>query len=136
MNLFCFGLGYSAETLAQEYGDQKYGDHFHAISGTVRTLDKANRLRRRGIHAIALDDNTSQLQIKAALATIDCLLVSAAPDDAGDPMLRQFKRVLESASQLKIIIYLSTIGVYGDHNGAWIDETTPLNATRDRKSVV
>ena len=127
MNLFCFGLGYSAETLAQ-----KNGDHFHAISGTVRTLDKANRLKRRGIHAIALEDSTSQLQVEAALATSDCLLVSAAPDDAGDPMLRQFKRVLESASQLKTIIYLSTIGVYGDHNGAWIDETTPLNATSER----
>ena len=30
------------------------------------------------------------------------------------------------------IVYLSTVGVYGDHGGAWIDEDTPLNATSER----
>ena len=30
-----------------------------------------------------------------------------------------------SAQHLRSIVYLSTVGVYGDHGGAWVDETTP-----------
>jgi nucleoside-diphosphate-sugar epimerase len=30
------------------------------------------------------------------------------------------------------IIYLSTIGVYGDHAGSWVDESTPPQAGLDR----
>ncbi|MEM6375054.1 MAG: SDR family oxidoreductase, partial [Pseudomonadota bacterium] len=31
------------------------------------------------------------------------------------------------AAQLEWAGYLSTTGVYGDHKGAWVDESTPLN---------
>jgi nucleoside-diphosphate-sugar epimerase len=127
MNLFCFGLGYSAETLMRLHVER-----FTAIGGTVRTLDKANRLRAADVNAIVYAGGAAGRLVTAALEAADGLLVSAAPDEAGDPMLRQLRPELETAENLKTIVYLSTVGVYGDHGGGWIDESAPLNATSER----
>jgi nucleoside-diphosphate-sugar epimerase len=127
MNLFCFGIGYSAQTLIR-----LYGEHFVSISGTVRTLDKAEKLQAQGINAIVYAGGISGALIRSALEGADALLVSAAPDDAGDPMLRQLGHELRTATNLKTIVYLSTVGVYGDHGGAWIDETAELKPLSER----
>ncbi len=127
MNLFCFGLGYSAETLVRLHGER-----FTSVSGTVRTLDKANRLRATDVNAIVYAGGAAGPLVAAALESADCLLVSAAPDDAGDPMLRQLRPELTNAENLRTIVYLSTVGVYGDHGGAWIDESAPLKPTSER----
>ncbi|TXM92872.1 SDR family oxidoreductase, partial [Methylobacterium sp. WL122] len=60
----------------------------------------------------------------ADLAAADALLVSVPPDRDGDPVLRRFRDDI-ARSRIGWIGYLSTIGVYGDHDGAWIDEATP-----------
>jgi nucleoside-diphosphate-sugar epimerase len=39
---------------------------------------------------------------------------------------------LERAASIVWIGYLSTVGVYGDHKGAWVDETTPPNPVSER----
>jgi len=127
MNLFCFGLGYSAETLID-----RHGGAFAGFSGTVRSAGKAERLRSRGIDAIVYADGAGVPQVASTLKEADCLLVSAAPDEAGDPMLRQLGFELRAATRLHTIIYLSTVGVYGDHGGAWIDETAELKPTSER----
>ncbi len=127
MNLFCFGLGYSAESLIRFHSER-----FTSISGTVRTLHKATRLRAEGINAIVYSGGSGGPLVRAALESADSLLISAAPDEAGDPMLRQLGPELREAANLRTIIYLSTVGVYGDHAGAWIDETAVLNPTSDR----
>jgi len=127
MNLFCFGLGYSAETLID-----RHGGAFAGFSGTVRSAGKAERLRSRGIDAIVYADGAGVPQVASTLKEADCLLVSADPDEAGDPMLRQLGDELKDATRLSTIIYLSTVGVYGDHGGAWIDETAELKPTSER----
>ena len=60
------------------------------------------------------------------------LLISIAPDEAGDPVLNALADdIAARASQLDWVGYLSTTGVYGDHQGGWVDEDTPLTpATR------
>ncbi|MXY38579.1 MAG: SDR family NAD(P)-dependent oxidoreductase [Rhodospirillaceae bacterium] len=61
------------------------------------------------------------------LAQATHLLISAPPDAAGDPTLRWLGRDgLAALPALRWIGYLSSTGVYGDHGGAWIDETAPL----------
>jgi len=61
------------------------------------------------------------------------LLVTAPPGDQGDPLLARLGRdALSAAPALRWIGYLSTIGVYGDRNGAWVDETTPPAPSSDR----
>jgi NAD dependent epimerase/dehydratase family enzyme len=127
MNLFCFGIGYSAEALISLYGDR-----FASVSGTVRTAGKAARLRAMGIQAIVHAGGAAGPQLTAALAGAEALLVSAAPDEMGDPMLRQLGPELAKARRLRTIVYLSTVGVYGDHGGAWVDETAELRASSER----
>ena len=65
----------------------------------------------------------------------DALLVSAGPDAQGDPVLRRLEAEIAAAPRLKKIVYLSTIGVYGDHGGAWIDESAETRPTNERSRV-
>jgi nucleoside-diphosphate-sugar epimerase len=58
-----------------------------------------------------------------ALRAATHLIVTAPPGEDGDPVLAAHAGVLRAAP-LRWIGYLSTTGVYGDRNGAWVDEAT------------
>ena len=61
------------------------------------------------------------------------VLVSAGPSAEGDPVLNALHDAIAAkASALDWLGYLSTTGVYGDHNGDWVDEDTPLSPTTKR----
>jgi nucleoside-diphosphate-sugar epimerase len=68
----------------------------------------------------------------AATGQADAVLVSAAPDEDGDPVLGALHDTLAAAPGLRRMVLLSTIGVYGDHGGAWVDETTAPAPTHER----
>ena len=125
MRLFAFGLGYCARAaIARGRGVE--------ASGTVRSAEAAVALRREGIEAFAFDGARFDPALLEALAHADVLLVSAAPGPSGDPALARFAEAIAAAPGLKRILYLSTIGVYGDWGGAWIDETSETRATAPR----
>lgn len=65
------------------------------------------------------------------LAQATHLLVSAGPDEAGDPTLREAREAIDAAD-FAWVGYLSTTGVYGDHGGGWVDEDTPLTPSTRR----
>ena len=126
MNLFVFGIGYSAGHLVRAERAR-----FGSVAGTVRTTDGAAALRRDGIEAFRFDGRETDPRIEQAVADADAVLVSVQPSgaernpwDVADPVLARFDAVLAAAPRVRRIVYLSTIGVYGDHGGAWIDETT------------
>jgi nucleoside-diphosphate-sugar epimerase len=123
MNLFCFGLGYSAQHYIAAFGRR-----FDGVIGTVRTREKAEPLG-----ALIFDGTSAPDDVVAALMQADALLVSIAPDEHGDPVLTHFDHII-AASPVASIVYLSTIGVYGDHEGRWIDETTPANPVNARST--
>ncbi len=124
-HLLCFGLGYSAGYLAERMHAEGW-----TISGTARTSDAADRARALGYIPIDIASSTQSLRI--ALPTITHLLVSAPPDREGDPLLMKHGADIAAASSLTWVGYLSTIGVYGDRAGAWVDETTAPNPQTDR----
>ncbi|MGB9368931.1 MAG: SDR family oxidoreductase [Xanthobacteraceae bacterium] len=130
--LFCFGLGYSASHVIHEFGGR-----FDRIAGTVTTREKAAAIATAGIgghkaEAFVFDGTGAPPQITAALMDAAAVLVSVPPDDTGDPVLRHFSSTIAGAPQLQTIVYLSTIGMYGDHGGAWVDETTPAAPISER----
>jgi nucleoside-diphosphate-sugar epimerase len=127
MKVFCFGLGYSAKRLHDLYKDQ-----FYSFAGTTRSQEKVISLKAEGIDAHLHQPNKTSPALEAALRCADVLLISAAPDEHGDPILREFRETILRCSNLRQIIYWSTVGVYGDHGGLWIDETAPLNALSER----
>jgi nucleoside-diphosphate-sugar epimerase len=116
--LFCFGLGYTAEALARRVRPR--GWH---VEGTARTPEGVDRIAALGLDAILFDGTAPAPEATGAIASATHLLISAGPDDDGDPTLRHHGRDIAAAPRLKWIGYLSTIGVYGDSGGAWIDET-------------
>ncbi|MEZ5878314.1 MAG: NAD-dependent epimerase/dehydratase family protein [Tepidamorphaceae bacterium] len=59
------------------------------------------------------------------------MLISISPDKNGDPALAHHAADI-AAAKPKAIVYLSTVGVYGNHDGDWIDEETPINPQSDR----
>jgi len=133
--LFCFGLGYSASHYIHGFGAR-----FDRIAGTVTTREKAAHLAAAGIgghkvEAFVFDGTDAAPEVTAALTDADALLVSAPPTEDGDPVLVQFAGTIAGAPQLETIVYLSTIGVYGDHGGAWVDEETPPAPVSERSGA-
>ena len=121
-HLISFGHGYSAAALAKRLLPQ--GWH---ISGTTRSPETAEKLRAEGINPLIFGSP----EIEEALASATHLLTSVAPDRDGDPVLRQYRAAI-AAAPLEWAGYLSTTGVYGDHQGGWVDETTPLTPSTER----
>src|SRR5271154_5133850 len=117
MNLFCFGLGYCAQDFIA-----RHGNAFETIAGTTRSYYAAECLGDARIKTHIFDSERAAPGIVDTLATSDVILVSIPPDTSTDPVLAKFGRVIATPSQPLKIIYLSTIGVYGDRGGEWIDE--------------
>lgn len=130
MNLFVFGLGYTAQHFIRH--DRA---RFDRVGGTVREAEKAAALRADGIEAQVFSPETIDPGIAEDLAAAEILLSSIAPDGAHDPVLAALGPAIARAGKLHWIGYLSTIGVYGDHAGAWVDETTPPHHPDERSQA-
>lgn len=122
MNLFAFGLGYSVRQFLGLYRER-----FTEIGGTVRSPEKARAMAFEGIQAYRFDGTGYDPAIFERIARTDALLVSVPPASETDPVLEHFAEAIASAPRLRWLGYLSTVGVYGDADGAWVDETTPPN---------
>lgn len=124
MNLFVIGLGYTAGRFVNLYGDR-----FAYASGTVRT--EAKRAQLAPLELDLFDGTTAAAETIAKIARADVILISVPPGAADDPVLGAFGGAIAEGAARRVI-YLSTIGVYGDHEGDWIDEETPLAPEHDR----
>ncbi len=115
--LLSFGHGYSARALTQLLpADWR-------VIGTTRSQDKAAELLAAGTEPRVWPG----ADMLPALNAATHLLISAAPDADGDPVLRELgEAIAERAEQFEWVGYLSTTGVYGDHAGGWVDENSPL----------
>jgi dTDP-4-dehydrorhamnose reductase len=128
-HLICFGLGYSARHYLAAFG------HRHdRIIGTARSREGvAASAERTGppIEDLIFDGRAASHELVAALDEADALLLSIPPTESGDPVLALLSGPIARAPRLRTIVYLSTVGVYGDHGGDWVDEETaprPLSA--------
>ncbi|MCU0826375.1 MAG: SDR family oxidoreductase [Tabrizicola sp.] len=118
--LLSLGHGYSARALARRLVLQGW-----RVIGTTRSQAKAEVLRAEGVEPLLWPAD-----LGPALLDATHVLCSAAPDAEGDPFLRAAPRIAQSKAVW--VGYLSTTGVYGDHQGGWVDETTPLTPQSDR----
>lgn len=121
--LLSIGHGYSAQALGRALASQGW-----RILATTRSPEKAAKLAEHGCEAIVWPGEG----LEDAIAQATHVLSSVAPDEAGDPVLAAYGRVLADANHLNWVGYLSTTGVYGDRQGGWVDETSPLHPTTRR----
>jgi nucleoside-diphosphate-sugar epimerase len=120
------GAGYSAQTFAARALTN--GDR---VVGTTRSAEKMEGLRAVGIDPLVFDGMLDE-PVRAALKRATHLVVSIAPGEAGDPGLDAVSGA--DMPDLQWIGYLSTVGVYGDHGGAWVDEESPCRPVAKRSA--
>ena len=121
--LLSFGHGYSAAALADLLVPLGW-----RVIGTTRKAEKCDALRAAGVEPVLWDEDLSDYT-----ATASHLLISAGPNAEGDPVLNRYaSQIAERADQYEWAGYLSTTGVYGDHQGGWVDEDTPLSPSTKR----
>jgi len=122
--LLSFGHGYSAQALTRLLAPQGW-----RIIATTRSEEKAARLAETGVEPVIWPGS----DLSVAIAEADALLISAAPAADGDVVLSAYRaEITAQASRYDWVGYLSTTGVYGDHRGAWVDETTGLTPATKR----
>jgi len=128
--LVCLGLGYCARTYVAEFGTR-----FDRIVGTTRNAggggSSPGDVRGRPVEMLMFDGTSRALA--DAIAHADALLISAAPTEGRDPVLAILAEAIARAPRLSALVYLSSLGVYGDSGGAWIDETAPTLAAHARR---
>lgn len=115
--LLSFGYGYSAQALVPLLGGWR-------MIGTSRT---AGKWVQNGIERVQFPGEDMGRHLDAATH----LLISAGPDQEGDPVLRELRDEI-AKRDFEWVGYLSTTGVYGDHQGGWVDEDTPLTPSTQR----
>jgi nucleoside-diphosphate-sugar epimerase len=106
------GLGYAGAAIAAEALA-----HGFAVTGTAR--DSAGARPPQGVAVAAF------AKAGEAIRQATHLVVTAAPDEGGDPVLAAHAAAIAAAPRLAWIGYLSTTGVYGDRGGGTVDEATP-----------
>lgn len=140
MHTLIIGAGYSGlhiATHARAHG---------TVCGTRRSPDALSQLKDLGVETLVLSGLAADAPLDAQRNALDSellyqlgkvthLVICAAPDRQTpftDPVLRLFTHEAIAMPNLCWIGYLSTIGVYGDHAGQWIDESTPCSSIQTR----
>lgn len=125
--LLSLGHGYTASALAARLIPRGW-----TVIGTCRDPARAPALRASGVEPLMWPAD-----LAPTLARASHVLASAAPDEAGDPFLQAAGDTLRAATP-DWVGYLSTTAVYGDHQGAWVNENTPVTpqSARARQRVL
>jgi nucleoside-diphosphate-sugar epimerase len=120
------GLGYTARPLAERLAADG-----HRVTGTTRSRAKAMQLAGAGLSPLVWDGPGPMPG--ETVETADVVIVSTAPDEKHCPALEGLKAIGRRPFTLPPqILYLSSSGVYGDHDGAWVDEDTSCRPGTDR----
>ncbi len=122
--MLVFGHGYSAAALSRQLLDDGW-----RVIGTTRSQDKLDAMTAMGVEARIWPGR----DLSDDLAAASHILLSAAPGEAGDPVLLALgDQIAAQAGRLDWLGYLSTTAVYGDHQGGWVDEATALTPATKR----
>jgi len=124
MRLFCFGFGYCAESLSRRLSPR--------VSAVAGTGTSPSMPAEGGVTLAAYRGDGPSAEVRDLLAGATHMLVSIPPDVEGDVVLRHHCADIADLAGLAWIGYLSTVGVYGDHKGAWVDEDSPTGPISER----
>ncbi len=123
-HLFCFGFGFSAQALARRLVPKGW-----TVTGTARSEESFAKIADLGARPLVFDGS----QAVELPDDVTHILISVPPDGDGDVVLRHCKQTIsERAGNLSWVGYLSTTGVYGNRDGAWVDEDAELLPSTER----
>lgn len=126
MKLLSIGLGYSASFICKSLieSEPALAQNQVCILGTNR-FGKNITISGRPIHCLPFSEQESLPP--EALNEITHVLISVPPSSCAESSDFVYERLFPlflSSPTLKWVGYLSSTAVYGDHQGAWVDENT------------
>lgn len=125
--LVILGLGYCGQAIAVRAKAEGF-----AVIGTTRSSDKQKKLQQAGFDVALFTGDTVSPSLQTALEAASHILCSAAPVLTAQECSLLTAIKPHFGPNLRWLAYLSTIGVYGNQNGGWVDETTPPAPTSTR----
>lgn len=131
MKIGIIGCGYVGKAAALHWKSAG-----HEVIVTTRSLQRAYELRPIADLVYILSDDWHDL-----IKKLDVVLLSVAPDAKSDYIqtyLRTTEALIQAVpnSNLQQIIYTSSTSVYGDHQGAWVDENSPLKPSNTNAQIL
>ncbi len=126
-HLLIFGFGFTSQAVADRLQSK-----FKSICGTTRSAEKFDVLKQQDIEPILFDGETVSAELQLALNNATHLLVSIGPNSNGDPVLNAISKSGDQFKHLQWAGYLSTVGVYGNHDGEWVNEETECKPVSKR----
>jgi len=133
MKLVVLGAGFSGRAILKEMAPS-----CRTMVGTTRSSDQFAAIEATGAQPLIFSGESVSEELRAAMAEASHLVMSIAPDPnatagSGDPLLKAINSdIRHNFPLLKWAAYLSTVGVYGNHDGDWVDEATPCKPVSKR----
>ena len=127
INIFCFGFGQIAKNFIKKLNLEKFNVNLSVTSREKTQIKKINKTSYNNYQFIG--DTFDQNLIKK-LKQSDHFLISVPPVNGLDLVIKNFEKIIEVCNP-KWITYLSSTSVYGDHQGAWVDELSKTNPTSE-----
>lgn len=135
-HILCAGLSYCAQALLPHLSGWQVSATLRAAGPTARSAESADdrngraaQYKNKGIHPILASGDGFDV---SGCSPVTHVLLSAPPNaDGSDPILKSLGAWL-AGQPLQWVGYLSTTGVYGDHQGAWVDEESAAGPLSQR----
>ena len=125
IKVFCFGFGQVAKYFVKKILKEK-----QALELNVSSRKKTHKLTCEGIdyNSYEFNDKKIDKDIKIKIKDADFILISIPPIDNEDIVVKNFKETIKKTNT-KWITYLSATSVYGNHDGAWVNEDSETKPT-------
>ncbi len=125
IKVFCFGFGQVAKYFVKKILKEK-----QALELNVSSRKKTHKLTFEGIdyNSYEFNDKKIDKDIKIKIKDADFILISIPPIDNEDIVVKNFKETIKKTNT-KWITYLSATSVYGNHDGAWVNEDSETKPT-------
>ena len=137
MRVAILGCGYVGLELARQLGAD------HKVVGVRRSEAGLAAVEETGANPVRAD--VTDADDLAAVPDVDAVVFAASSGGRGAEAARDvyvdgLRTVIESFGARERVpdrlVYTSSTGVYGDHDGDWVDEETPLDPTTEKTEVL
>ena len=115
----------------------------HEIIGVRRSADGCETIERAGLDAVRADitdpdelENVPDADTVVFAASSGGRGADAAREIYVDGLRTAIETFGERTDSPDRLIYTSSTGVYGDHDGDWVDEETPIEPTTEKTEVL
>jgi nucleoside-diphosphate-sugar epimerase len=115
----------------------------HDPVGVRRSTDGIEAIREAGFEAVQAD--VTDPAVLAAVPDVDAVVFAASSGGSGADAAREIyvdglagaiEHFADRDQPPDRLLYTSSTGVYGDHGGDWVDETTPIEPTTTKTQVL